>query len=64
MSQNTKILNYLRKGHSLTPLEALSKFNCWALSSRIAELNAQGHQIKSELVAAKGKRFSQYSIAK
>lgn len=63
-SQNKKILDYLLKGGSLTPLKALRMFDTWALSSRISDLNRLGkHRIKSELITVKGgKRVAKYSI--
>lgn len=63
-SQNERILDYLLKGGTLTPLQALKKFDCWALSSRISDLNKLGkYRIKSELVKTKsGKLVSKYSI--
>lgn len=64
-SQNQRILNYLLKGGSLTPLKALRLFDCWALSSRISDLNKLGkYVINSELITVKGgKRVSKYSIS-
>lgn len=62
-SQNERILNYLQKGKSLTPLAALRLFDCWALSSRIAEINKPSRIVKSELVKVKGgKMVSRYSM--
>lgn len=62
-SQNQRILSYLKKGGTLTPMQALRLFGTWALSSRIAELNASGRIIKSELVKVRsGKIVSRYSM--
>jgi hypothetical protein len=59
--QNKEILAYLEAGGSLTPMDALNLFNCWALSSRISDLKKEGHDIKSELVKGEnGKRYSRY----
>jgi hypothetical protein len=63
MSQNKKIEKFLKQGRSLTPMLALKLFNCWALSSRISELNKKGLNIKSEMIERDGKRFARYSIA-
>jgi len=62
MSQNQRIANYLKAGKTLTPLQALSKFDCWALSSRIANLNREGMGIKMKLVEKNGKRFAMYYL--
>ena len=67
-SQNKRIRKYLESGKKLTPLEALYKFSCWALSSRISDLRKQGLNIKSELTEitseGKKKRVSKYSLQK
>ena len=64
MTQNQRIAKHLKAGKSLTPLQALAKFDCWALSSRIANLNAQGMGVKMKLVEKNGKRFGMYYIPK
>lgn len=48
-------------GKSITPMGALKLFNCWALSSRVSEIQ-KTHKVKSELIERNGKRFSKYSI--
>lgn len=67
-SQNQRILEYLKTGKTLTPLQALQLFNCWALSSRIAELNkilrdeGNGAKIECKLIKGEdGKKFGEYS---
>ena len=37
-SQTAKILNYLLNGNTITPLEALDKFNCLRLGARIKDI--------------------------
>lgn len=63
-SQTIKILNYLLKGKSITPLEALSRFKCFRLASRINEIKRSGIKISKETVLRNGKRYARYSIAK
>lgn len=66
LSQTEKILQFLLKGGSLTPMQALKKFQCWALSSRISEIRAMNkYNVKSELISVnKGEKFvSKYSIS-
>jgi len=64
MSQNNLILKHLKKGKTLTPLQALRLFDCWALSSRISNLKSEGHKIKTEMVTKNGKTFARYSFEK
>ena len=59
-SQNDKILAYLKKGRSLTPLTALKQFGCLRLSARIYDLISEGYPIISERV--KGKSYSRYFL--
>ena len=52
MSQKTKILEHLKKGKSITPLDALSLFGCFRLAARISEIRdiglQEGFTIKTE----------------
>lgn len=50
MSQNAEILSYLARGHTLTPLEALSRFGCFRLAARVYELRYMGYDIQAETV--------------
>lgn len=53
-------LEYLKKFDTITPLEALTAFNCMRLSARISDLRADGHNITK--VTHKGKK--NYAIYK
>ena len=65
-SQKNRILAYLLQGNSITPLEALYKFNSFRLGARIAEIKAEGYEVQRELVkdAKTGKRYAKYSLLK
>ena len=62
-SQENRILDHLESGQRLDPMLALRLFGCWALSSRIADLNRQGHNIKKIMVKANGKTYADYYMA-
>lgn len=70
MTQNEMILKYLQEGHSLTALEALEKFGCFRLASRINDIKNLLDQgctglIQSEMVKGEnGKHYKRYWIAK
>ena len=68
MSQNTQILEYLKTGKSLTPLEALDIFGCLRLASRINDLKKEPYNanIGSETIVNldNGKRYSSYFLVK
>lgn len=63
-SQNEQIRHHLESGKTITPLEALSQFNCLRLGARIHNLKAMGLQIKSRMVKQGIKHFSEYSLTK
>ena len=62
LTQNQRILDYLKSGKTLTPLEALNKFGCLRLSARIFNLREQGNAIITKNVTRKGKTFAEYSL--
>lgn len=64
-SQCSAILEHLKKGLSITPLEALNRFGCFRLSARIHDLrHKQGYDIMTERVlTSNGKYVAQYRLA-
>lgn len=62
-SQAERILAHLTRGHTLTPLQALSRFQCLTLSQRVGELKERGHRIRSRMVEVGGKRVAEYRLA-
>ena len=64
-SQNAMILNFLESGGSLTPIEALEKFQCFRLAARMNDLRKKGHVIQTEILKDdNGKSYASYSIPK
>ncbi len=62
-SQNQQILRHLQAGGSLTPLEALHRFDCMRLGARIHDLRELGHEIHSDTVRlSNGKCVARYSL--
>ena len=62
-SQASKILDYMLRGHRITPIRALEKFACFRLGARIADLKKKGWPIQSEFVTTpNGKRVKAYWI--
>ena len=47
-SQSDMILTRLRRGHSITPIEALRLYGCFRLAARIGELREAGYTIQTE----------------
>jgi hypothetical protein len=62
MSQTQKILDRLKEGKSITPLEALQDYGCFRLGARIWELKKMGYNVRSEIVTENDKSFAKYSL--
>jgi hypothetical protein len=64
VTQADQILNHLRSGKHITPLEALNRFGCFRLGARIWDLKKAGHEIESEMVTLpNGKQVASYRLA-
>lgn len=61
-TQQQAILNHLRSGKPITPIDALERYGCFRLSARISDLKAQGHRITTEMVKKEDKRFASYRL--
>jgi hypothetical protein len=59
-----KLESWLSRGYSITPLQALDKWNCMRLGARINELRNAGMPIVTHTVRMNGKSFAKYSLAK
>ncbi len=64
MTQEIQILNYLKTGKKLSPLEALKKFGCFRLGARIFDLKQKGHSIDTAFKTKNKKTFAEYSMKK
>ena len=63
MSQNKQIADYLNKGKKLTTLDALNKFGCFRLASRINDLRNDGINITTKIIKLDNKKqVAQYSL--
>jgi hypothetical protein len=64
-SQNSIILTFLLNGGHITPLEALTRFKCFRLASRINDLSVK-HKIERKRVddPVTGKHWTEYWIEK
>ena len=59
MTQNNSILNYLKAGNTLTPLEALNLGFGMRLAARVSDLRAEGYNIVNE----GDNKFAKYRLA-
>jgi len=64
-SQNALILDWLKKGNTITPIQALNMFGCFRLGARIFNLRRLGHRINGQRVKVGDKTFvQQYQMEK
>ena len=67
MTQNQAIMDHLRAGRSLTPLDAFDRFGTLRLGARIYELNGHlpaGEYIRSELVTVRNREGEKKRVAR
>lgn len=67
LTQIERIATHLLKGNTLTPIQALRKFDCFRLAAVIYKLKKQladNLTIQTEMIEHNGKRFAQYSVVK
>lgn len=62
-TQKQQVLMHMRTRGPITPLDALRKYQCFRLASRIEELRRDGWLINSALVKRGEKRVASYSLA-
>ena len=62
ITQKAQILNHLKQGKSITPLEALKLYGSFRLGDVIFKLKKQGFKFNTELVPYKKSRFAKYSL--
>ena len=62
LTQNQRILDYLKSGKTLTPLVALEKFGCFRLSARIFDLRSDGHNIITKNITNDKKTYAEYHL--
>ena len=62
VSQEQTILSHLKRGKSLTPLEAFNRFGCFRLSARIYDMRCAGYKIISTNKKVGKKHVAEYSL--
>jgi hypothetical protein len=60
--QCSVLLNALKSGETLTPLDSLRKYHVLALSQRMTELKKLGWPVRTELVKMGTKHIARYSL--
>lgn len=63
MTQSDMILDALKRGETLTALDALSRFRCLRLSGRVLELRQKGYAIETRMIETPSKkRIAEYFL--
>jgi len=62
-SQKTQIKALLERGESITPMGALSRFQCFRLAAVIFNLRDDGMDIETIPTTRNGKKFATYKKA-
>ncbi len=63
MSQKERVLAFLKKGNTLTPLQALRLFNSLRLGAIIFDLRAEGNNIATKMIETEShKRVAEYKL--
>lgn len=67
MTQDEKILSFMKENGSITPLEAMAEFGCMRLAARIADLRSQGIAITRKMERSRNRygetvSFARYSL--
>lgn len=63
-SQAKRILEYLKAGNGITPMDALDLFGCFRLGARIADIKRMGYDIVTERVKVEGGKYvARYHLA-
>ena len=64
MSQKQEVLNHLKTGAHITPLEAIGLYGIYRLAARIFELRSEGHNITTDVQQdRRGRPYSRYRLA-
>lgn len=61
-SQKDAILEYLLRGHTITPIEALNQFGCFRLADVIFRLKKDGYDIETAMIKDGDKWYARYRL--
>lgn len=62
MSHLKKVLDHLKQGNSITSMEAIQRWKCTRLASRIKEIDNMGYDIDTEYIQNGKSRFAKYRL--
>ena len=56
-TQANQILTALKNGEHITPLEALNRWGCFRLASRISDLKKRGYNIVKKMIKGENGKY-------
>jgi hypothetical protein len=62
MSQTLAIHKHLASGKEITPIQALTRYQCMRLAGRINDLRDMGIPISTRIIKKNGKRYASYKL--
>ena len=62
MTQCEQILEHLRRGKTLTPIDALNEYGIFRLAARVQDLRDRGHDILTYRESQGEKTFARYLL--
>jgi hypothetical protein len=62
MSKTAAVLAHLKRGRTITSMEAFEKFRATRLADIVFRLRGQGYKIGTELVENENTRFARYRL--
>ena len=61
-SQEDLIIDHLKTGQAITPLDALNMYGCFRLGARIFDLKERGYPIEKTMIHNNGKKYASYKL--
>lgn len=61
-TQKDAVLNYMKSGNTITPMEALNKFGCFRLADIIFKLKKDGYEIETAMIKDGDKWYARYRL--
>ena len=62
MTQCEQILDHLKRGKTITQVDAFNEYGCWRLAARIADLRQAGHDVLTVMESQGEKVFARYQL--
>jgi hypothetical protein len=61
-TQCDQILSHLKRGKTITQVDAFNEYGCWRLAARVKDLRNQGHDVLTIRESQGEKVFARYLL--